>query len=101
MDESGTESPDTIVVEVAYARPGTQRLFELTVAAGTSVREVVELSGLAETLSDIDPATCPVGVFGRLVDDDYVPKTGDRVEIYRPLNIDPRAARRARAANRR
>jgi putative ubiquitin-RnfH superfamily antitoxin RatB of RatAB toxin-antitoxin module len=99
MDERGSEYPDEIVVEVAYARPDAQRLFELTVPAGTPVREVVRLSGVAKIFTEVDPATCPVGVFGRTVDDDYVPAAGDRVEIYRPLVVDPRAARRARAAN--
>ena len=99
MDERGSKSPDTIVVEVAYARPDAQRLIELAVPAGTPLREVVRLSGVADIFTELDPATCPVGVFGRTVDDDYLPGAGDRVEIYRPLIVEPREARRARAAN--
>ena len=100
MAEADASSADAIAVEVAYARPDIQRLIELTVPARTSVREALELSGIGDAFDEIDTATCAVGVFGRAVDDDYMLRPGDRIEIYRPLHIDPRAARRARAANR-
>jgi hypothetical protein len=37
-------------------------------------------------------------VFGRRVDGQHVLRAGDRVEIYRPLKVDPRDARRRAAA---
>ncbi len=40
------------------------------------------------------------GVFGALRSRDYVPLDGERIELYRPLPVDPRAARRARAVQR-
>lgn len=40
----------------------------------------------------------PVGIFGQLCPLDHVPAEGDRIELYRPLHADPRAARRARVA---
>jgi putative ubiquitin-RnfH superfamily antitoxin RatB of RatAB toxin-antitoxin module len=43
-------------------------------------------------------ARCPLGVFGRVVADDYGVQAGDRVEIYRPLEREPREARRELAA---
>ncbi|MBT8441918.1 MAG: RnfH family protein [Gammaproteobacteria bacterium] len=99
MAKADASSAGAIAVEVAYARPDIQRLIELIVPAQTSVREALELSGIGDGFDEIDTATCAVGVFGRAVDDDYVLRPGDRIEIYRPLHIDPRAARRARAAN--
>ena len=39
----------------------------------------------------------PLGVFGERVDDSYCLRPGDRVEIYRPLKLDPMTARRQRA----
>ena len=43
-------------------------------------------------------ASQPVGIFGQICSLDHVPVEGDRIELYRPLHADPRAARRARAA---
>lgn len=100
MGEPGERSVELIPIEVAYARPGKQLLIELMVPAQTSVREALELSEIDEAFDEVDTATCAVGVFGRVVDDDYVLRSGDRIEIYRPLSVDPREARRARAANR-
>jgi putative ubiquitin-RnfH superfamily antitoxin RatB of RatAB toxin-antitoxin module len=39
----------------------------------------------------------PTGIFGRLRPRSFVPAEGDRIEIYRPMNADPRARRRSRA----
>ena len=49
---------------------------------------------------EIDLTINKVGVFGRLCKLDQVLKTGDRVEIYRPLLVDPKEMRRTRAAKR-
>lgn len=100
MGEGGESSAERIPIEVACARPGKQLVIELMVPAQTSVREALELSRMDDVFDEIDTATCAVGVFGRVVDDDYVLRSGDRIEIYRPLSVDPREARRARAANR-
>jgi len=88
-----------IEVEVAYALPDRQRLVVVQVPPGTRVREVLARSGLTEMFPEIDSARCPVGVFGKEVDDAFTPAAGDRVEVYRPLRMDPRQARRARAAS--
>ncbi len=95
-DRASSES-GSIRVEVAYALPERQELVSLTIPAGTSVREAIKRSGLASVFPEIDPATCAVGVFGRAVEEDYLPAAGDRLEIYRPLRMDPKQARRARA----
>ena len=42
-----------------------------------------------------------VGIFGRVMEADTVLRDGDRVEIYRPLEADPKEARRARVDPRR
>jgi putative ubiquitin-RnfH superfamily antitoxin RatB of RatAB toxin-antitoxin module len=39
-----------------------------------------------------------VGIFGEVCSRDRRLQDGDRVELYRPLQIDPKSARRARAA---
>jgi putative ubiquitin-RnfH superfamily antitoxin RatB of RatAB toxin-antitoxin module len=83
--------------EVAYARPELQFVLDVQLHEGATAREALFASGLLERCTEIDPTTATFGVFGRVVPPDYVLQDGDRLEIYRPLQVDPRAARRARA----
>lgn len=87
-----------IQVEVAYARPAPL-VISLSVAPGTTVRGVIEASGVLARCPEIDLARCGVGVFGRARGLDEPLTAGDRVEIYRPLKLDPKERRR-RAARR-
>jgi putative ubiquitin-RnfH superfamily antitoxin RatB of RatAB toxin-antitoxin module len=85
-----------IEIEVVFGDRESQRLQRLKVAAGTTARQAVELMLADETTQQW--ANAPIGVFGKKVRDDYVLQPHDRVEIYRPLLIDPKEARRLRAA---
>jgi len=94
-----------ITVEVAYALPDRQRILSLQVATGTTALEAVKLSGITREFPEIEPDTADMGIFARNLDDkllpapaDYVLKARDRIEIYRPLQADPKAARAQRAA---
>ncbi len=87
-------------VEVAYARPDRQRLVTVELAAGATARDAVRASRIADECPEIDLEQAPLGVFGRACADDTVLRAGDRVEIYRPLQIDPKEARRRRARGR-
>ncbi|MES1945471.1 protein rnfH [Salinisphaera sp. PC39] len=87
-------------VEVAYARPEGQTLLTLDLPPGSSVAEAVTASGVLERHPEIDWPGTPVGIFGRKVSPERLLREGDRVEIYRPLTIDPKEARRRRAAAR-
>lgn len=89
---------ELMAIEVAYARPERQRIVSLQVSVGSSVRQALLQSGLGDEFAEIDIQHCPVGVFGREITDDYVIRAGDRIEIYRPLEREPREARRALAA---
>lgn len=90
----------TIAVEVAYALPHKQKIISLTVPEGTSVREAVRLSGIAQHFPEIALETCPLGIFGKAVPrpDERALNHGERVEIYRPLIADPKEVRKQRAA---
>ena len=50
-----------------------------------------------EAIDEAFWAGAPLGVFGESCGRDRVLQEGDRVELYRPLAVDPKAARRARA----
>jgi len=88
-------------VEVVYARPDTQRLVRVELPAGATVADAVAASGLAREFPSIDPLQGSFGIFGERCAADRILRAGDRVEIYRPLEIDPMEARRLRAARRR
>jgi uncharacterized protein len=93
-------SPPAIRVEVAYAGPGGQALRRLRLPEGASVADAVRESGLAFEFPEIDLAVNRVGIYGRQVRLDTVLRDRDRVEILRPLKVDPKQLRRARAAKR-
>jgi putative ubiquitin-RnfH superfamily antitoxin RatB of RatAB toxin-antitoxin module len=94
-----------LTVEVVYALPWQQRLATLQVEPGTTALQAVERSGLLIEFPELVPAEVRMGIFSRVLDgsllptpDRYVLQQGDRVEIYRPLMADPKAARQQRAA---
>ncbi|MDX1811919.1 MAG: RnfH family protein, partial [Gammaproteobacteria bacterium] len=76
-----------------------QVIHALEVEEGTTVKELIELSGLLEKYPDIElNKTNKIGIFGKLTKPDTVLREKDRVEIYRPLIADPKEIRRKRAA---
>ena len=85
---------EEITVEVVFAAPDTQSLLTVRVAAGASVAEAIERSGIAAKHRDFDLDALATGIWGREVDRSTLLKDGDRIELYRPLSIDPREARR-------
>jgi putative ubiquitin-RnfH superfamily antitoxin RatB of RatAB toxin-antitoxin module len=90
--------PELITVEVAYATPEQQQIIALDVPANTTVETAIRLSGLLTSFPEINLSATAVGIFGKVSELNQVLKTGDRVEIYRPLLHDPKEARRQRAA---
>ena len=87
-------------VEVVYALPERQMTAELELDQGATVRESIIASGILELHREVDLNTLDVGIWGKRVGLDCVLRSGDRVEIYRPLVADPKAARRQRARKR-
>lgn len=86
-----------MTVELVYADAHRQLVQRIEVAEGTRVNEAIETSGIADSLPPgaIDPDR--LGIFSRRVTADHILQHGDRVEIYRPLLVDPMQARRRRA----
>jgi len=87
----------SIRVEVVYATADEQALLELRIDEGSSVQKVIDSSAICDRFPTEDLATCAVGIWGRLVERSDMVRDGDRVELYRPLAMDPRDARRLRA----
>jgi putative ubiquitin-RnfH superfamily antitoxin RatB of RatAB toxin-antitoxin module len=83
----------SIRVEVVLARRERAGSVTVRLPAGAVVRDAITASGMDADLN-------AVGVFGKRVAPDTPLADGDRVEIYRPLALDPRERRRQRARKR-
>jgi uncharacterized protein len=80
---------------VAYALPERQWLWEVDAPDSATVGEIIgRARDMAETLEI--PWDGPVGIFGVSCERSAVPRDGDRIEIYRSLNADPKESRRER-----
>ena len=95
-DDGQPRSDAIVAVEVAYADRDRQLILQLEVPAGTTVAQAIELSGIRGQFPQIEPQPV-VGIFGRKVTLDDPLSPGDRVEIYRPLLVDPKETRRRKA----
>ena len=87
-------------VEVVYATRDTQEIVRLTLEPGACAIDAVRLSGLQKRHPGTDLLEPKVGIFGIRIPLDTLLKDGDRVEVYRPLQIDPKEERRNKAAAR-
>lgn len=83
-----------IRVEVVFAMAESQQLVSVTLPAGTTVSDAIAASSLAERFPEADFDALQAGIWGHPVERGHVLSDGDRVEIYRPLELDPREARR-------
>ena len=95
-----------IHLQIVYALPAGevqsqgqcgQTIINHTVAAGTSVKGAIEGSGILKKHPEIDFAVNRVGIFSTPVALEKATQEGDRIEIYRPLMVDPKERRRMRA----
>jgi len=85
-------------VEVVYALPLEQDVVSLELAQGATVAQALAASGILVRHPDIDLSVARLGIWGRPAKADALLHEGDRVEIYRPLQVDPKEVRRRRAA---
>ena len=84
-------------IEVVLAMPEKQELVALDLAVGATVADAIEQSGIVAMFEDFKLDTSKVGIFGQKVAQTQELSDGDRVEIYRPLLLDPKEIRRQRA----
>ena len=91
---------ERIRVEVAYARPDAAYCIPVELPAGTSAAEAIRASGLLDQCPEIDLDVNRIGIFARPCEPGDRVNDGDRIEVYRPLQVDPKEARRRRAARR-
>ena len=88
-------------VEVVYLRPGLTFRRSLLLEAPATVGKAIEASEIRLQVPELAGTDVEAGVFGQRREPTCALHDGDRVEIYRPLTIEPKEARRVRAAVRR
>lgn len=58
--------------------------------------DAIKAAGLIKKFPGLPLGEGSVGVWGRKVSPDYILANQDRLEIWRPLKVDPKVARRER-----
>ena len=87
---------EIIHVEVAYAEPDRQFLRKVELRSGATAMDAIRVSNI-EVECTIKASELRIGVWSKAVEPGIILNDGDRVEIYRPLKVDPKEARRKRA----
>ena len=87
-------------VDVVYASPESQIVLSVSLKPSATVEDAIVQSDILTHFPEIDLQKNTVGIWGKTVTLTTPVQPGDRVEIYRPLLIDPKDARRARSKRR-
>lgn len=87
----------TLRVIVAIALAQRQEVIELKLPEGSTVAAALAAADLAARAPELDLQRARCGIWSKPCERDTVLRDGDRVEVYRPLQADPKAKRRERA----
>jgi putative ubiquitin-RnfH superfamily antitoxin RatB of RatAB toxin-antitoxin module len=89
--------PALAQVTVLYSpAPRDVREWRVSLPPGATVLQALQASGLAAEFPGVDSSLAEVGVWGRKAALELPVRDGDRIEVYRPLRVDPKVARRER-----
>ncbi|PPI86927.1 RnfH family protein [Candidatus Pantoea edessiphila] len=86
-----------MLVELVYVLPKQYCHFHLELKNHSTVKEVIEKSGILKLHKDIDLRINKIGIYGTLVNLEDIVSKGDRIEIYRLLSLSPMELRRQKA----
>jgi putative ubiquitin-RnfH superfamily antitoxin RatB of RatAB toxin-antitoxin module len=86
-----------IRIEAVYALPEYQYEVTLELEQRARVADALQVLAGHEGFADLDLETMPVGIYGETVSRTRLLEDGDRLELYRSLQVDPMTARRQRA----
>ena len=91
----GTDMPIFVTIVYSYRlRQVIEKVIQLE--QGGTVAQTLLASGLTQQFPDLTAVTHEVGIWGKRVGLAHVLRDQDRLEIYRPLTVDPKVARRER-----
>jgi putative ubiquitin-RnfH superfamily antitoxin RatB of RatAB toxin-antitoxin module len=88
---------EPLMIEIVYAGPRGAIVRRASLDSSSTVGDALRLAAADPDFAEVDFANCAAGIFGRLARREQPLESGDRIEIYRPLLVDPKSARRARA----
>lgn len=89
----------TILISLVYAPQARQVLeISLQLESGCTVSQAIQNSKILQTIPAIELQALELGIWGKKVASSHLLQNGDRVELYRPLKVDPKVARRERFA---
>jgi uncharacterized protein len=89
---------NSIEVKVAFAMPGRQRMLTLELKQGATINDAINATKLLDEFPEIKRDQLQTGIWGKAFERSTKLQDGDRVELTRPLIIEPQEARRVRAA---
>ena len=95
--ESRPSPAPLVEIEIVYGKTGSAQVFRQKVPDRTTLRQAIEQSGILEMYPEIDLNENKVGIFSKKGELCDPVRDGDRIEIYLPLQVDPKEARRRRA----
>ncbi len=96
-DECAPDPAARVRVEIVHAAaPHALQCLALLLPAGATVGDALRASGVAEMLGAAAFADLTPGVWGRACSLDQILRPEDRIELYRPLLVDPKSSRRLR-----
>ena len=84
------------VAVAASLRAGEATEWSLQLPLGATLADAVAASAAAGHLPSADISEGGCGIWGKRAEPDQLLRDGDRVELYRPLTVDPKVARRER-----
>lgn len=100
MTPKSEPKPGSAVTVTVVFSPAPRQMLEhrLTLPEGSTVAQALAAFRALDAAAapDFDLSSHPVGVWGRKAPTDQPLRDQDRVEIYRPLKVDPKVARRER-----
>ncbi|WP_158903274.1 RnfH family protein [Burkholderia sp. L27(2015)] len=94
--DASSPTASSLTVTVCYALPDVQTSIECRLPVGSTAIQAIRASAILERYPELDPLACKIGIFGKVQSPDTVLTQGDRVELYRPLTVDPKVARQRR-----
>ncbi len=89
-----------MIIEVACALPERQHIVRLELIEPISIQEAIRRSNILRFFPELVETQYAVGIWGQICEVSTFVKEGDRVELYRPVLIDPIEARRLRLKKR-
>lgn len=88
----------TLGIEVIYALPDRCWRVPLRLPAGATVADALAAADLPARIPGVEVDPEGLAIFGQATTPETRLHDGDRVEVLRPLQVDPKQARRRRAS---